>query len=108
MSFARTYVHSVLVGLDDFGAAVFFNRNDVTISTLCRIVQLARAKDAGGEWALKQLGLWKWQYVVLAWLGPFLNDLQTNHCEKARLADIQRAKRILTLLDGAAGDPHVN
>ena len=99
MSFSNTYVHNILIGLDDFGAALLFNRTDCTISTMCRIVQLANTKAAGGAWALGALKLHKWQLVFLNWLAPFLDDLQTNHCALALQGDLQRANSTQSLLN---------
>ncbi len=108
MAWTRTYLHNVLVGLDAWGAAVFFNRNDVTISTMCRIVQLYDAKDADAVAVVTHMNLHDWQIGVLRRLAVGLNEIQPNHCELARQGDIERAQRILALLEKAAGDTHVD
>lgn len=89
MSWDKTYSHTLLIALDQLGAAIFFNRPDLTISTLCDLVMTGQAAP---------LKLALWQLEFLAWLGPKLNRLQKNHCPQARLGDIQRAKSTLTLL----------
>jgi len=89
MSFAGTYAHSVLIGLDDLGAGVFFNRNDITISSLCRLSQLGQ---------LGPLKLAAWQIVFLKILAPTLDRIQPNHCELARQGDIARAQSMIALL----------
>lgn len=90
MSWDRTYSHNVLYGLDCFGAILFWNQPDITISSLCRLVQLNK---------ISALKLYGWQHWILKQLAPVLNWIQTNHCELARLSDIARAKRTLALLE---------
>ncbi len=99
MTWSKTYSHNVLIALDCLGAALLFNRNDVTISTLCRIVQLSDAKAAHAAWQLSALGLRPCQVTFLRWLGPFLDDLQKNHCAEALQGDVQRANSIKSLLE---------
>lgn len=89
MSFDNTYTHSVLIGLDMFGAALLFNRNDLTISTMCDMVM------KGDDASLKLHGL---QRAFLAWLGPVLNKIQASHCPEARQGDIERANSTLKVL----------
>lgn len=89
MSFDNTYTHSVLIGLDMFGAALMFNRNDLTISTMCDMVM------KGDDASLKLHGS---QRAFLAWLGPVLNKIQANHCAEARQGDIERANSTLRTL----------
>ena len=89
MSFSKTYTHTVLIGLDQFGAAVIFNRNDLTISTMCDMVM--KGNDASLE-------LHGWQRAFLKMLGPRLNRIQADHCGQARLGDEQRAKLTLQVL----------
>lgn len=89
MSFDNTYSHNVLVGLDMFGAALLFNRDDLTISTMCDMVM------KGDDASLKLHG---WQRAFLAWLGPVLNKIQADHCGQARLGDIARAESTLKVL----------
>lgn len=89
MSWDKTYTHTVLIAADQFAAAVFFNRPDLTISTMCWMVM--EGKDA-------TLKLSKMQRAFLAWLGPQLNKYWPNHCAEARDGDIKRAKNTLTSL----------
>lgn len=105
MSWTGTYTHNVLLGIDFLGAIIFFNRTDLTISALCRIVQLYDAKAAGAAWAYQQLKLWKWQAEALRWLAPFLDDLQVNHCQKALEGDAQRARSALSLYNAVTSAP---
>lgn len=89
MSFDNTYVHNVLIGLDQLGAAILFNRNDLTISTMCDMV--LKGDDA-------PLELHGWQRAFLKWLGPVLNKIQADHCGQARLGDEARANSTLKSL----------
>lgn len=89
MSFDNTYSHNVLIGLDMFGASLLFNRNDLTISTMCCMVMTGQDKS------LKLAG---WQHAILSWLGPVLNKIQAGHCEQARDGDISRAESTLKTL----------
>ena len=100
MAWVNTYLHSVLVGLDDFGAAVLFNRNDVTISTMCRVVQLVDRKVAVAESVLKRLALHPWQVFFLRWVGRGLTLIKRHHCAKALVADMGRASAIQALFSG--------
>lgn len=93
MSWDKTYTHTVLIGLDQFAAAVIFNRPDLTISTMCWMVMEGQAFD------LKLSG---WQIAILAWLGPKLDRMQANHCAEAKDGDIARAQQTLKAL----GAPH--
>jgi len=92
MSWGRTYSHSLAIGLDMFGAVVVFNRPDLTISSLCRIVQLADATREDFPTRLASLKLSAWQVKLLRWLAKRLDGLQTDHCEGARQGDIERAQ----------------
>ena len=86
---SRTYSHTLLIALDDFGAAIIFNRPDLTISTLCYLV--VNGKDAS-------LKLWRWQTAVLKWLGPWLDRIQKDHMALAREGDSERAQSTIDLL----------
>lgn len=88
MSWDNTYTHNVLIGLDQFGAAVLFNRNDLTISTICDMVMK-------GDY---DRPLKPWQKDFCLWLGPKLNKLQANHCAESRQGDEDRAVATLTAL----------
>ncbi len=90
MSWDRSYTHTLAIALDDWAASVFFNRPDLTVSTLCWLV--ASGKDA-------PLNLWRWQRAFLQWLGPWLNRIQKDHMALAREGDIERAQSTLSLLE---------
>jgi hypothetical protein len=94
MSFDNTYVHNVLIGLDQLGAALLFSRNDLTISTMCDMVM------KGDDAPLKLSG---WQRAFLKWLGPVLNKIQTNHCAGARDGDRDRATSTLKAIGQNGG-----
>lgn len=103
MSFDRTYLHTVLIGLDDFGAALFLNRNDCTISTACDLV---RKMDAGNKAARDIVWLTfafkRWQITALRAIGAGLERIQPGHCNAARLADIARGRSAAVVLDSVA------
>jgi hypothetical protein len=98
MSWDKTYSHNVLIGVDQLAAAVFFNRNDLTVSALCRIVQLSDSGDAKFQAALDSMKLARWQIGFLRKLAPVLDWIQAGHCELARLGDIGRARSTAALL----------
>lgn len=91
-------VKDVLIAIDDSGAALFWNQNDITISALCRVVQLADSGNQEFKDRLYALALWDWQVKILRELAPKLDALEPNHCELARQNDIKRAERIVRLL----------
>lgn len=99
MSFQRSYVHTVLVAIDQTAAAVLFNRDDVTISSLCGLV---RRMDRGDKQArnLVYLGLAlrDWQIGFLRFTGAALEKFWPGHCEAAIKADIARGERAQTIL----------
>ena len=98
--FAKTYLHNILVALDSFCAAIFFNRPDLTISSLCRVVQLSDAQEEGWQWKVERvLKLARWQVWVLRVIGKALNLTFKNHCEAARISDLMRAGSTIQLLD---------
>ncbi|MDE2105201.1 MAG: hypothetical protein KGL39_48700 [Patescibacteria group bacterium] len=93
MSFERTYLHTVAIGIDDLAAALFLNRNDMTVSTACDLVR----KMYGGNKVARDLvyltfGFRNWQIVALHRIGAGLERLQPGHCNAARLADIARGR----------------
>lgn len=97
MSWNRTYSHNVLYGIDCLGAVLFWNQPDVTISSLCRVVQLYDFAPALVP-QLPALKFWRWQIAVLRFLAPILDKLEAGHCELARKADLARAERTKALL----------
>ena len=96
MAWSKTYVHNILIGLDCLGAALLFNRNDITISSMCRVVQLHDANET--SWRINGLDLQRWQIIFLRWLAVILDKIQTGHCAKAVEGDLERAKSIERLL----------
>ena len=98
MSWSRTYVHTLLIAIDQFAAAVFFNRADVTISSLCRVVQLADSGDAVWTARLAATKFARWQIAILRVLAAGLEKIQTSHCELARQSDLSRDCTSTTLL----------
>jgi hypothetical protein len=91
MSWSDTYTHTIALAADFFGAALFWNQQDITISSLCWMACTNDPRLAG-------LTLYKWQTWLLLKIGPLLNDIQTNHMALARAADVARAERVLALL----------
>ncbi len=87
--FTKTYLHGLLVSIDEFGAAVLFNRIDTTISSLCRLAQLG---------LLERVKANRWQAWMLTKLAPILDRIRASHCEKARVADIERAQSTIAIL----------
>ncbi len=77
----NTYTMVLARAVDIFACTLIWRDYDVTISSMCGL-ELRRVKPA----------LWA------RLLGGLLNTLQTNHCELAILADLQRAKNTLTML----------
>ncbi len=98
MSWDRTYSHSLALGVDMLGAVILFNRPDLSISSLCRIVQLADFNCGDFSERLRSLKLSNWQVKLLRWLAKRLNQIQTDHCEGARTADLERARSTVALL----------
>lgn len=89
------YFQTVMIGLDQLGAAILFNRNDFTISSLCGIVRNAKVRPGGIE-ALK---LSPWQRTVLEKLGVALNWVtRKNHCQDAIISDLARSTSTSILL----------
>lgn len=89
MSWDGTYSHTVLIAVDQFAAAVIFNRADLTVSTMCWMVA------TGNDSSLK---LSTWQRWSLVKLGPVLNRIQTNHCALSADGDRLRARSTLAAL----------
>lgn len=85
MSWSNTYTHTVIITVDVLGASLFWNRSDLTISSLCGLELRKKAAGQGSVWSLVQLG-------------RFLNWINTGHCEAAINADAQRAVNALRSL----------
>lgn len=84
MSWEKTYTHAIAIGADMFGSALRFSNTgaDITISSMCGL-ELRKQ-----QWNVKGAN-----YVIaddLIWLGNILNKIQTNHCELAIKADLDR------------------
>jgi hypothetical protein len=86
-----TYFKAVMLGLDDWGAAILLNRNDLSISAACGLVRTAHATG---------LQLHAWQKVFLTGVGAALDFFWAGHCEGAIVGDINRANSTLALLQG--------
>lgn len=98
-----TYLHTVAVGVDDLAAAVLLGRNDMTISTACDLVR----KMDGGNRAARDLvllifGFHDWQISALRRIGAGLERFWPGHCNRARLADIQRGSDSAALLSSVS------
>jgi hypothetical protein len=88
-----TYFKSVMLGLDDWGAAILLNRNDLCISAACGLVRTNCAAP---------LQLHAWQKVFLTVVGAALDYFFPSHCEGAIQGDINRANSTLALLKGTS------
>jgi hypothetical protein len=98
MSWARTYSHTIAIAIDDMGAALFFNRNDITISSLCWLQRTADNGDPNICARLASLYLRTWQHSFLRHVGDALEWLSPGHCERARIADRARGRSMDALL----------
>lgn len=98
MSWDGTYSHNVLYALDVWAAMIFFNQSDITISSLCRMVQLADFAPGIAGPRLAALKLYRLQLWLLRRISSMLEWLSPGHCERARVADLARADRRKTLL----------
>ena len=87
-----TYAREQLLEIDRTFAVLLFNSQDVTISSLCRVIAL------GGSQHIAALRLYRWQRFALTYIGAALEYFWPGHCEEARQADIARAQAILALL----------
>jgi hypothetical protein len=81
----RGYGRNVLIAADQLLNAIFRGMPNQTISS--------RAADARGAGR-------RWGCVLCGWL----DKLDMNHCEKARLGDIRRARHVI---DDLSDIPHV-
>lgn len=98
MSWDRAWSHTVVIAVDQLAAAVFFNRSDVTVSSLCRVVQLADAGVEDFPERLRYLNLSDRQVEALRWIGTQLDKRWPGHCEGARLGDLGRQGSARSLL----------
>ena len=98
MAWTRTYLHTLAVAIDDAAAALLFNRNDITISSLCWMQRTADAGDPNVCAKLAALGLRPWQRGFLRNVGAGLEWMRPGHCDRARLADMARGGSMQALL----------
>lgn len=80
MSWSGTYSHTLAIAVDMATASIFWNRADVTVSSLCGL----ELRKASGNWFLRGLG-------------RALNHLQSGHCESAIAADRARGQATVDL-----------
>lgn len=85
MSLDNTYTYKIAVSVDVLTASIFWNRTDLTVSSLCGLELRKVAAGKGGVWSLVQLG-------------RFLNRLSKDHCESAIRGDAQAALNTLNTL----------
>lgn len=101
MAWGGTYSYRVLVGLDRLGAALLFNRDDITISTLCGLVQLADGARPDRKRAFRlvlSFGLHPVQLWALRQLSWVLDRIQPCHCQRAIDGDVRTAKSVVAML----------
>lgn len=103
MSWAGTYSHTLALALDRAAAAVFFNRPDITISSLCWIVRNRVSNPIAGH-AYSLCKFSGWQTKLLQWIGAGLEFIAKGHCAAARDSDLAVSNSVLALLgeDSAA------
>lgn len=92
------YLLTVLIGLDQLGAAILFSRLDFTISSLAGIVMNVKV-DPSWQKEVDTFKFSRFQLKFLGWLGPVLNKIQTNHCQKAIASDLSRSTSTRTILN---------
>lgn len=85
MSWDSTYTYKVAISVDVLTASIFWNRTDLTVSSLCGLELRKKATGKGAIWSLVQLG-------------RFLNWLNKDHCESAIRGDAQAALNALNIL----------
>ena len=98
MSFQNTYLHTILVAIDDLGASLLFNLDDTTISSLCGVQRRSDAGDSQATSALATLGIKPWQHGFLRVVGRLLEWIRPGHCERAISADIARGRTMRGIL----------
>lgn len=99
MDTKKPYWLTLLLALDRFGAALLFNRPDLTISTLCWMVLTVEGSRRNPvsptppllmvAWGmLRAIDPYPWQCVVLRLIGRGLEWLSPGHCNRARVSDM--------------------
>lgn len=86
-----SYLHTVGVAVDEFAAALFFNRADLTISSMCYIVR------QGTTAQLVFLKPSPAQRAVLLAIGAGLEFFWPGHCKAAWASDLSRAAGVLAV-----------
>ncbi len=99
MAWGGTYSYRVLLGLDRLGAAVLFNRDDITISSLCGLVELSDRGSSPAFRLVLSFGLHSIQLWALRRLAQILNRIQANHCQLAIQGDMATARSIIGMLN---------
>lgn len=83
-------MHNTLVAFDMWCAAVFFNVDDVTVSSLCGLARRGPLPT--------QLKFAAWQVKALGLIGAGLEFFWPGHCEEAIASDIARGSSAAALL----------
>lgn len=84
-------IKAFLIGIDDTAAAaVFPDQTDLTVSARCGMVQIDRMRGV--------LRMTSAESDALLNLGACLDRIQAHHCRGAIIGDIERAKRVLAIL----------
>lgn len=81
-----TYALNLAIAVDILTASIFWNKEDVCVSSLSGLALRRKAAGLGVNWGLYHLGL-------------LLNKIQTNHCELSIQSDIARANAVIRLLN---------
>ena len=104
------YWLTLALAADRLGAAVLFNRPDLTISTLCWMVRthdavqalprntMATPDQRAACAALFYVNPYGWQVALLRGMGAALEWMQPGHCAKARKDDLALLQRTVALL----------
>ncbi len=101
----HTYLMTLLIALDRFGAALLFNMTDCCISSLCWVmlasagrIPSSSSERTVADKTLKALNPYRWQEELLLVIGRGLEWLSPNHCVLSARADILTAMRTITYL----------
>lgn len=101
----HTYLMTLAIALDRFGAAVLFNMTDCCISSLCWVmlamagrIETTAAEKARAIAALDSLKPYRWQEELLLLIGRALEWHWPGHCKASANADILTAMRTISYL----------
>lgn len=102
----HTYLMTLLLALDRFGAAVLFNMTDCCISSLCwvmlvtahRLPDSTLAEVSRAHAALDSLKPYRWQEEMLLVIGRCLEWKWPGHCKASANADILTSMRTISYL----------